>query len=438
MSGGPAQKRRGAVKGVSRRSVSTCLLCHVAAMLVLNCCPRGLSSWGRSSGAALAFDGGGGGAAKGFGASSRAASSSSSRKKKAASALGGRRPPSKLAKARKSSSFASRTLLRPAEDRRVAGAVGPRRKVPSSIARPDYALTGTPASSLVDSLRPPWMIETKTAADVDKMRVAGRLAREVLDLTGRAVAPGMTTDALDAIAHAAILERGAYPSPLNYHGYPKSICTSVNEIICHGIPDDVPLAEGDIVNLDVTVYYDGFHGDCSEMFFVGDDVDEESQRLVAVTYDAWRAAIDSCAVGKPFAEIGAVIEDFVTPFGYASVKQFCGHGIGRTFHTAPNVLHYRNAEPNGVMAEGQVFTIEPMICEGTQDADMWDDNWTAATKDLGRSAQFEHTLLMTADGAVPLTAKLDDSPVQPWEKQYEHRQQRRDAAQRHNNVAAPR
>ncbi|KAJ8600836.1 hypothetical protein CTAYLR_006428 [Chrysophaeum taylorii] len=307
----------------------------------------------------------------------------------------------------------SRRFVRPIEGRRVRGVVGPRRRVPPSIARPDYAETGVPGG--MEMIRPKWLIEKKSDADVSKMRVVGRIAREVLDVAGRAVAPGVTTDELDAVAHAATVERGAYPSPLNYCGYPKSICTSVNEIICHGIPDDVELREGDVVNIDVTVFYDGFHGDCSEMFYVG-PVDDATENLVRVTYDAWQAAIDFCAPGKPYKEIGGVIEDFIKPHGYASVRQFCGHGIGRVFHTTPDVLHYRNNEPNGIMAPGHVFTIEPMICEGTYEADMWDDDWTAATSDLGRSAQFEHTLLLTETGAEPLTAKLPTSPVQPWER----------------------
>ena len=321
-------------------------------------------------------------------------------------------------KAKKKIKVKKTKFVRPSSERRKAGFVGPSRVVPESILRPDYALSGTPGNS--DQLRLPWMIETKSSSDVEKMRVAGRVAREVLDLTGRAVRPGITTDELDEIAHAAIIERGAYPSPLNYHGFPKSICTSVNEVICHGIPDAVALQSGDIINLDVTVYLDGFHGDCSEMFFVGLDdqedlVDEASRTLVQVTYDAWQAAIAFCKPGRAYKDIGAVIEDYITPYGYQSVKQFCGHGIGRLFHTSPNVLHVRNNEPNGVMKPGHTFTIEPMICEGTQESDLWPDAWTAVTKDLGRSAQFEHTLLITEDGVEPLTKKLPTSPLQPWE-----------------------
>jgi len=333
-------------------------------------------------------------------------------------------PPTKSSSSKKS---LKKKFVRPFASRRVAGRVGPRRDVPQDIARPEYAASGTPALNM----RPPWMIQAKTEEEIQKMRAAGRVAREVLDATGRSVKAGMTTDELDAIAHAATLARGAYPSPLNYHGFPKSICTSVNEVICHGIPDDQRLREGDIVNIDVTVFLDGFHGDCSEMFYVGaadhidsdsyDDaalsVDAASRQLVEVTYGAWQAAAQFCEPGRAYKDIGAVIEDFVAPYGYQSVKQFVGHGIGTVFHDAPNVLHVRNNEPNGIMREGHTFTIEPMICEGTQAADLWKDNWTAATKDLGRSAQFEHTFLVTSTGLEPLTKKLPSSPRQPWEQQ---------------------
>lgn len=163
----------------------------------------------------------------------------------------------------------------------------------------------------------------------------------------------MTTDAIDAAVHAATVERGAYPSPLNYRGFPKSCCTSVNEVICHGIPDNRKLRDGEIVNIDITCYFEGYHGDCSETFLVG-DVDEEGKRLVKATYDAWQAAIAYCKPGKRWNGIGAVIEDAVTPLGYTSARQFCGHGIGKVFHTNPNILHCRNNEP-GTMAVGNVY-----------------------------------------------------------------------------------
>jgi len=246
------------------------------------------------------------------------------------------------------------------------------------------------------------------------MRAAGRVAREVLDIAGLMVSPGVTTDSIDARVHAESIARNAYPSPLNYHGFPKSCCTSVNEVICHGIPDSYELQQGDIVNIDITCYVGGYHGDCSETFIVG-DVDAKGRELIKVTYDCWQAAIAYCKPGMPYNGIGGIIEEFVEPFGYSSVKVFCGHGIGKVFHTTPNILHYRNNEP-GKMEVGHVFTIEPMICEGTYRHVEWVDGWTATTKDGKRSAQFEHTLLVTPTGVEPLTGKLPSSPKFFWEE----------------------
>lgn len=317
-----------------------------------------------------------------------------------------------------------------AKDFQFAGLVRPRpslpaRSVPDSIGKPSYALDGLPKER---GPRMPWQIEKKSPKDIAGMVAAGRVARQVLDAAGRAVKPGMTTDDIDSVVHEEIIKRGAYPSPLNYHNFPKSVCTSVNEVICHGIPDASVLEVGDLINVDVTVYFEGYHGDCSETFAVlpqaedggggldWSSLDEAGMDLVQITYDCWVAAMDFCEPGRPYKDIGAVIEDFVTPKGYTTVAQFCGHGIGSIFHTNPNVLHYRNNEPNGVMAVGHTFTIEPMICEGTSKVLHWPDQWTATTADGRRSAQFEHTLLMTETGVVPLTGKIPgESPLQPWE-----------------------
>ncbi|KAL7516596.1 hypothetical protein ACHAWX_001596 [Stephanocyclus meneghinianus] len=294
----------------------------------------------------------------------------------------------------------------------------PRRFVPDTILQPDYANDGIPKA------KPPlfpWIIEQKTKEEIEKMRAAGRLARKVLDLAGREVQEGVTTDEIDRIVHEATIANNAYPSPLNYHNFPKSCCTSINEVICHGIPDTRPLQRGDIVNLDITVYLDGYHGDCSEMFVVGGEsaADDATKKLLQTTYDCWIKAMNFVRPGKDYKEIGAIIEDHVTSRGFTTVKSFCGHGIGSVFHTNPNILHYRNNEPAGKMAPGHTFTIEPMICEGDASYVMWPDDWTATTLDGKRSAQFEHTLLITEDGVEALTGKFETSPLQFWERESE-------------------
>lgn len=213
-------------------------------------------------------------------------------------------------------------------------------------------------------------------------------------------------------------QRGAYPSPLNYCGFPKSCCTSRNEVICHGIPDDVPLQEGDIVNVDVTVFHNGYHGDCSETFAVG-TIDQASLDLIQVTHDCWTEAMGICEPGRPYKDVGGVIEDFLSERGYSTVPKFCSHGIGKAFHATPSILHFRNDEPNGVMAVGHTFTIEPVAVEGTSEASrtavFWPDGWTAATANGARAAQFEHTLVLRQDGVEPLTGKTEDSPRYAWE-----------------------
>lgn len=287
--------------------------------------------------------------------------------------------------------------------------------VQEGIMKPDYSEDGRPKNK---PQMLPWIIEVKKPDEIEKMRAAGRVAREVLDIAGAAIAPGITTDEIDNIVHTESLKRGAYPSPLNYHGFPKSCCTSVNEVICHGIPDDRKLEEGDIVNLDITCYLNGYHGDCSEMFVVG-ETDDESKKLLQTTYDCWIKAMEFVQPGRDYKDIGAIIEDHVVERGFTTVKNFCGHGIGSVFHTNPNIFHYRNSEPNGQMAPGHTFTIEPMICQGTSQVLSWPDNWTATTRDGKRTAQFEHTLLLTKDGVEALTGKIETSPMQFWEKESE-------------------
>lgn len=311
------------------------------------------------------------------------------------------------------------------DDFAYAGSVRPHEQTPfravdpsSVLALPDYAIDGVPKGT--GGTRD---IEVKTPEQVAKMRAAGRAAREVLDLAGRMVKAGVTTDEIDGAVHAASLERGAYPSPLNYRNFPKSCCTSVNEVICHGIPDRRPLADGDVINIDITVYLDGYHGDCSEMFVVGgrDALDEDGRRLLQTTYDCWVRSMELVRPGANYNVIGRSIQEYVTERGFSTVRAFCGHGIGQTFHTAPNIYHYTVNQELETMREGHVFTIEPMICEGLADPYMWPDDWTATTVDGKRSAQFEHTLLVTEDGVEALTGKVEGSPMQFWEEESEVR-----------------
>jgi methionyl aminopeptidase len=274
------------------------------------------------------------------------------------------------------------------------GHVTPMRTVPPHIGRPPYADTGEVVRRPESGIQTPDVIE--------RMRRAGRIAADVLQLVGSHVRPGITTEELDVIAHEACIERGAYPSPLNYHGYPKAICTSVNEVICHGIPDDRALRDGDIVNLDVTTYVDGVHGDTNATFEVG-TVDDDTKRLVRVTRECLERAIAVVRPGVPFNEIGRAIQDHAEAHGFGVVRTFIGHGIGEQFHTDLQILHYYEPRHTRPIEEGMTFTIEPMITMGDHRHRMWDDGWTAVTADLRRTAQFEHTLVVTADGCDVLT-----------------------------------
>lgn len=242
-------------------------------------------------------------------------------------------------------------------------------------------------------------VHIHTAADFDGMRKAGRLAAEVLDFITPHVAPGISTGQLDTLCHDFIIAHGAIPAPLNYRGFPKSICTSINHVVCHGIPDDAKkLQNGDSVNIDITVILDGWHGDTSRMFLVGDKVSVKAKKLTQITYDCMMLGIEAVRPGATLGDIGHAIQDCAEHSRYSVVRDFCGHGIGRVFHDAPSVLHYGKPGVGMRLEEGMFFTVEPMINVGNYDVKILQDGWTAVTKDRQLSAQFEHTIAVTADG----------------------------------------
>jgi methionyl aminopeptidase len=293
----------------------------------------------------------------------------------------------------------------------------PRRMVPSNIRKPDYANHSAGVSDMEQRDRAnntairvygPEELDGETG-----LRHACRMGREVLDIAGKALRPGVTTDEIDRIVHEACLERDCYPSPLNYYNFPKSVCTSINEVICHGIPDYREIQDGDIVNLDVTTFNaGGYHGDLNETFCVG-NVDDEGRKLVKAAFDCLAAAIDMVKPGTLYRDLGTKIHKVAKENQCSVVRTYCGHGIGSLFHTAPNVPHYHKNKAKGIMKAGHVFTIEPMINLGVPGDATWGDNWTAVTTDGKRSAQFEHTLLVTETGCEILTAR-DDEPVMKW------------------------
>ncbi|KAB5556946.1 hypothetical protein DKX38_007855 [Salix brachista] len=282
---------------------------------------------------------------------------------------------------------AQRQRLRP-------GKLSPHRPVPDHIRRPPY----------VNSRQPPEIAggpEVHDEKGIECMRSSGKLAAQVLRYAGTLVKPGIKTDEIDQAVHQMIIDNGAYPSPLGYGGFPKSVCTSVNECICHGIPDSRALEDGDIINIDVTVYLNGYHGDTSATFFCG-DVDDKARKLVQVTEECLYKAISICAPGVEYKKIGKTIHDHADKYRYGVVRHFVGHGVGRVFHADPVVLHFRNND-GGRMMLNQTFTIEPMLTIGSTNPVIWDDNWTVVTEDGSLSAQFEHTILITKDGAEILT-----------------------------------
>jgi methionyl aminopeptidase len=231
------------------------------------------------------------------------------------------------------------------------------------------------------------------------MREAGRLAAEVLDFITPHVEPGITTGALDTLCHDYIVGHDAIPAPLNYRGFPRSICTSINHVVCHGIPDDgKKLANGDIINIDITVILDGWHGDTSRMFLVGDKVGVKAKKLVQVTYDAMMLGIETVRPGTTLGDIGHAIQEYAESHRYSVVRDFCGHGIVTIFHCPPSILHYGEPGTGMRLEEGMFFTVEPMINAGRYDVKILQDGWTAVTKDRSLSAQFEHTIGVTSDG----------------------------------------
>jgi methionyl aminopeptidase len=280
-----------------------------------------------------------------------------------------------------------RTPLRP-------GRQTPMRPVPPVIQRPEYVGKTAPTPCAEPWTQPPEVI--------DAMRVAGRVAAQALAEGGRAVAPGVTTDDIDRVVHEFLLDHGAYPSTLGYKGFPKSCCISLNEVICHGIPDSTVIEDGDIVNIDVTAFIGGVHGDTNATFLAG-TVSEEDRLLVERTHEAMMRGIRAVRAGRQLNVVGRVIEAYAKRFGYGVVRDFTGHGIGRSFHGRLVVLHYDEPGVDTVLEEGMTFTIEPMITLGSIDYDVWPDGWTVTTKDKLRTAQFEHTLVVTADGAEIVT-----------------------------------
>ncbi len=274
------------------------------------------------------------------------------------------------------------------------GTISPRRPVPAHIPRPEYVDKPAPERFTGS--------EVKDAETIERMRVAGRLAAQALAEVGKHVAPGVTHDELDRIGHEFLLDHDAYPSTLGYRGFPKSLCTSANEVICHGIPDSRVIEDGDIVNVDITAFIGGVHGDTNATFMTP-GVSDEVRDLVERTQEALRRAINAVKPGRQINVIGRVIESYAKRFGYGVVREFTGHGIGTSFHSGLIIAHFDDPTYDTVMEPGMTFTIEPMLNLGTHTWEMWDDDWTVVTSDRRTSAQFEHTLLVTETGAEILT-----------------------------------
>lgn len=280
------------------------------------------------------------------------------------------------------------------------GFTSPQCKVPDDILKPDYANDPEGRSPCEEAEG--FGIEIKTPEEVEKMRKACKMGREVLDAASSALKVGVTTDYIDQIVFNECMKRKIYPSPLNYYKFPKSVCTSVNEVVCHGIPDNRPLENGDVVNLDITVYVDGYHGDLNETFMIGEG-SEKDWELIETTYNCMKAGIEILKPGTFVREIGNQITPIANKHGFSVVRDYCGHGIGKLFHCNPTVPHYKGNKGKGVLQPNMTLTVEPMINAGHWKQIGWPDNWTSVTEDGSRSAQFEHTILITENGYEILT-----------------------------------
>ncbi len=257
------------------------------------------------------------------------------------------------------------------------------------------------------------VIKIHTPQDFEGMRKVGKLAAETLDMITAHVKPGVTTETLNTLCHDFTIAHDATPAPLNYHGFPKSICTSINEVVCHGIPENRTLKDGDIVNIDVTTILDGWYGDTSRMYCVGAETSDEARRLIDVTFEAMWRGIHAVKPGATLGDIGHAIQSYAESNRFSVVRDFCGHGLGRVFHDAPNIMHYGAPGKGTKLREGMFFTIEPMINQGRFDVKILADGWTAETKDRSLSAQFEHSIAVSADGFEVFTASpqgLDKPP----------------------------
>lgn len=276
------------------------------------------------------------------------------------------------------------------------GQISKPREVPASIIRPEYVGKSAPQNWTGGHVR--------TSEEIAKIRRAGKIAAQAIALVGEKARPGVTTDELDRIGHEFLISQNAYPSTLGYRGFPKSLCSSINEVICHGIPDDTPLEDGDILNIDITAFFEGFHGDSNATFKIG-DVSQEVSDLVDRTHEAMMRGINAALPGRQVNVIGRTIETYARRFDYSSIRDFTGHGIGEAFHSGLVIPHYDSAPMfDDEIKVGMVFTVEPMLTLGGYDWDMWADGWTVVTKDRSLTAQFEHTIAVTENGPEILTA----------------------------------